>query len=166
MAVKPGCGLITRVARPASAPPRDRAAGPGAPAQPAGPGSLAARPEHEGSPEVGQAAATPSRRRRPGDADHVAFRLGEVQRARRSRLAHWPFPLGLSRAPPAGFEPAHPPPEGGALSPELWGLARMPGRARCCTTEDTVPVPAGGKYLRTRAGSARISSVKPIASRG
>jgi CheY-like chemotaxis protein len=26
-------------------------------------------------------------------------------------------------APPAGFEPAHPPPEGGALSPELWGLA-------------------------------------------
>ncbi len=28
--------------------------------------------------------------------------------------------------PPAGFEPAHPPPEGGALSPELRG----PGRAR------------------------------------
>ncbi len=27
------------------------------------------------------------------------------------------------RAPPAGFEPAHPPPEGGALSPELWGPA-------------------------------------------
>ena len=25
-------------------------------------------------------------------------------------------------APPAGFEPAHPPPEGGALSPELRGL--------------------------------------------
>ena len=24
--------------------------------------------------------------------------------------------------PPAGFEPAHPPPEGGALSPELRGL--------------------------------------------
>ena len=23
--------------------------------------------------------------------------------------------------PPAGFEPALPPPEGGALSPELWG---------------------------------------------
>jgi hypothetical protein len=28
-------------------------------------------------------------------------------------------------APPAGFEPAHPPPEGGALSPELWGLAHL-----------------------------------------
>src|SRR5712691_3954702 len=27
-------------------------------------------------------------------------------------------------APPVGFEPTHPPPEGGALSPELWGLAR------------------------------------------
>ncbi len=27
-----------------------------------------------------------------------------------------------STAPPAGFEPAHPPPEGGALSPELRGL--------------------------------------------
>ena len=25
-------------------------------------------------------------------------------------------------APPAGFEPAHPAPEAGALSPELWGL--------------------------------------------
>ena len=24
--------------------------------------------------------------------------------------------------PPAGIEPALPPPEGGALSPELWGL--------------------------------------------
>jgi hypothetical protein len=35
-------------------------------------------------------------------------------------------PFGLiGRAPPAGFEPAHPPPEGGALSPELWGLAQI-----------------------------------------
>ena len=28
--------------------------------------------------------------------------------------------------PPAGIEPAHPPPEGGALSPELWGLKDIP----------------------------------------
>ena len=27
-----------------------------------------------------------------------------------------------SNAPPTGFEPVHPPPEGGALSPELRGL--------------------------------------------
>ncbi len=32
----------------------------------------------------------------------------------------------LSRAvPPTGFEPVHPPPEGGALSPELRGLWSM-----------------------------------------
>src|SRR5918998_1438038 len=31
--------------------------------------------------------------------------------------------------PPAGFEPAHPPPEGGALSPELRGLAVGQGRS-------------------------------------
>ncbi len=29
---------------------------------------------------------------------------------------------GPTNVPPAGFEPAHPPPEGGALSPELRGL--------------------------------------------
>ena len=28
----------------------------------------------------------------------------------------------ITTVPPAGFEPAHPPPEGGALSPELRGL--------------------------------------------
>ena len=33
--------------------------------------------------------------------------------------------------PPAGIEPAPPPPEGGALSPELWGL------------EDSFRLPAG-----------------------
>ena len=27
----------------------------------------------------------------------------------------------LGRVPPTGFEPVHPPPEGGALSPELRG---------------------------------------------
>ena len=32
----------------------------------------------------------------------------------------------LSRlVPPTGFEPVHPPPEGGALSPELRGLMSM-----------------------------------------
>ena len=30
----------------------------------------------------------------------------------------------LPVVPPAGFEPAHPPPEGGALSPELRGRDR------------------------------------------
>ncbi len=29
--------------------------------------------------------------------------------------------IPMPRAPPAGFEPAHPAPEAGALSPELWG---------------------------------------------
>ena len=37
----------------------------------------------------------------------------------------------LQQAPPAGFEPAHPAPEAGALSPELWGLDDF----------DRVPVP-------------------------
>jgi CheY-like chemotaxis protein len=32
------------------------------------------------------------------------------------------------RAPPVGFEPTHTAPEAVALSPELWGLARLPGR--------------------------------------
>ena len=30
----------------------------------------------------------------------------------------------LDRVPPTGFEPVHPPPEGGALSPELRGRRR------------------------------------------
>ena len=33
------------------------------------------------------------------------------------------LPQGRNEAPPAGFEPALPPPEGGALSPELRGPA-------------------------------------------
>ena len=32
-----------------------------------------------------------------------------------------PGEVSVTVAPPAGFEPALPPPEGGALSPELWG---------------------------------------------
>jgi CheY-like chemotaxis protein len=43
-------------------------------------------------------------------------------------------PKTLCKAPPAGFEPAHPPPEGGALSPELWGLA-LPARRSICEPE-------------------------------
>ena len=31
---------------------------------------------------------------------------------------------GSAVAPPVGFEPTHPPPEGGALSPELRGLGK------------------------------------------
>ena len=38
------------------------------------------------------------------------------------------FPLyevsSIARVPPTGIEPVHPPPEGGALSPELRGLTR------------------------------------------
>src|SRR5262249_40174203 len=35
--------------------------------------------------------------------------------------------------PPAGFEPAHPPPEGGALSPELRGLRDLKKISRAIT---------------------------------
>jgi CheY-like chemotaxis protein len=61
-------------------------------------------------------------------------------------------------APPAGFEPAHTPPEGVALSPELWGLALL-GPA------DTVlrgrSQGTSRKYLRTRHRSASISAAEP-----
>jgi hypothetical protein len=65
-------------------------------------------------------------------------------------------------APPAGFEPAHPPPEGGALSPELWGLAHM------VTSTELAKGPS--KSIRstdrwTRRRSAHISWPKPITSR-
>src|ERR1700722_16712372 len=43
-------------------------------------------------------------------------------------------------APPAGFEPAHTAPEAVALSPELWGLAQLPGMRSRHQAEDTVPV--------------------------
>ena len=44
-------------------------------------------------------------------------------------------------APPAGFEPAPPPPEGGALSPELRGLVRRCG--------DAIASPGAGRAYRT-----------------
>ena len=65
------------------------------------------------------------------------LRRGGTQREYR-RSFHEPFhaeePLVdsrvfslVKRAPPAGFEPALPPPEGGALSPELRGLEAARG---------------------------------------
>jgi hypothetical protein len=39
---------------------------------------------------------------------------------------------GFRRVPPAGFEPAPPPPEGGALSPELRGLKCAEGISGSC----------------------------------
>ena len=69
-------------------------------------------------------------------------------------------------APPVGFEPTHTAPEAVALSPELWGLARSPGRhspARPKTQYQSQPVPSISGH---GTGSARIISAKPIASRG
>jgi hypothetical protein len=40
--------------------------------------------------------------------------------------------------PPAGFEPAHPPPEGGALSPELRGLNKQPTDQRLSVAYITI----------------------------
>ena|SRR5690242_14441282 len=55
------------------------------------------------------------------------------------------FVIGIE-APPAGFEPAHPAPEAGALSPELWGLddsegyqSRTIGRDRPVSLRITLP---------------------------
>src|SRR6478735_9663408 len=69
--------------------------------------------------------------------------------------------------PPAGFEPAHPPPEGGALSPELRGrdaklyLTTQPvrtGQGRGAPTSDrrswsTVAQPAAGSGCAPRSAS-------------
>jgi hypothetical protein len=78
------------------------------------------------------------------DLDAVAERLDLAARVVRERLAdslRTPGPFAASKrpserrsraadqridvVPPAGFEPAHPPPEGGALSPELRGLVSV-----------------------------------------
>ncbi len=42
--------------------------------------------------------------------------------------------------PPTGFEPVHPPPEGGALSPELRGLMRPVGYQRVQLSRDTARI--------------------------
>ena len=62
--------------------------------------------------------------------------MGAARRLHRSRIGHFPHRTRPSVAdvPPAGFEPAHPAPEAGALSPELRG--REP-RAKC-----SGPIPA------------------------
>ncbi len=51
------------------------------------------------------------------------------------------------RVPPAGFEPAHPPPEGGALSPELRGRAREKSGVPF-GRNDTSALPAGSENRR------------------
>jgi hypothetical protein len=66
-------------------------------------------------------------------------------------------------APPAGFEPAHPPPEGGALSPELWGLALLARKAAACRAEDTLPVSSISGH---GTGSVRTGAAERIPSRG
>jgi hypothetical protein len=55
-------------------------------------------------------------------ADRVATRWpGSRQQVRvPNQFVPWQF-VPRQFVPPAGFEPAHPPPEGGALSPELRG---------------------------------------------
>ena len=68
---------------------------------------------------------------------------------------------GTCEVPPAGFEPAHPPPEGGALSPELRGLGashrryqptgRRPAYAGAC------PGPRACSSSTTPRTSARSS---------
>ncbi|SNQ48576.1 hypothetical protein FRACA_260029 [Frankia canadensis] len=75
--------------------------------------ALAGKPAESG-PNVRWQRGSP-RRRRPDRRGSVAGRQGE---------SGWQPPQGawMLYVPPAGFEPAHPPPEGGALSPELRGL--------------------------------------------
>ena len=68
----------------------------------------------------------------------------------------------LLTAPPAGFEPAHPPPEGGALSPELWGLAHIMAMAEFAKGPSKS---IRSTDRRTRRRSARMSWPKPITSR-
>jgi CheY-like chemotaxis protein len=45
---------------------------------------------------------------------------------------------GQKKVPPVGFEPTHPAPEAGALSPELWGL----------TASERLPVPLPGSDMQ------------------
>jgi hypothetical protein len=89
------------------------------------------------TPSMSTPAAAPSRRSVP--TVQLGYALGKHGRPRPhiSPLARTPpDPTGKAPtayvlvrgrfrgAPSAGFEPAHPPPEGGALSPELRGLGR------------------------------------------
>jgi CheY-like chemotaxis protein len=62
-------------------------------------------------------------------------------------------------APPAGFEPAHPPPEGGALSPELWGPAHA-GRQTILLAGARVsgtPISGHGPDVRAARADSRYS---------
>ena len=62
--------------------------------------------------------------RRVGRHTTSAAWNGRPAPAGRGRASAPRSPEGRNEAPPAGFEPALPPPEGGALSPELRGPAR------------------------------------------
>ena len=88
-------------------------------------------------------------------AGHTVEVLIRMQFSGRMARSRW--------APPAGFEPAHTAPEAVALSPELWGLARLPDMRYRRLAEDTVPA---SKYLRTRRRSARINLAERIPSPG
>src|SRR4051794_23943577 len=79
----------------------------------------------------------------------------------RPGAAHPRSDQALQKVPPAGFEPAHPPPEGGALSPELRGLVVV-GQGRSYQPRNlrrTAPLTAPGAVcLPGRRASAPSSS--------
>lgn len=86
----------------------------------------------------------PKRRSRPSTAVTDSF----VHLSKTDKPDGGAVRLGLhmiSLVPPAGFEPALPPPEGGALSPELRGLSDPR------TVQHRGPVRARGAYDRVRA---------------
>lgn len=71
---------------------------------------------------------------RHGEGEYVAGDIGGLGVVPQMRPALDPASAfrernRANRVPPAGFEPALPPPEGGALSPELRGPSLVPGEA-------------------------------------
>ena len=135
-------GSSTPTARGRGRVPRGRARGAGrgghrrhaAPAGPAAPltgeggGVRRPMPARGGRPGSGPARGRKAESRRWAQGRHEARALleGGVRRCR-GRASAPRSPRGRNEAPPAGFEPALPPPEGGALSPELRGPARAGG---------------------------------------
>jgi hypothetical protein len=59
------------------------------------------------------------------------------------RALFWLFRLDIDLVPPAGFEPAPPPPEGGALSPELRGLKVGPTKSNRSYAKALAGMPPG-----------------------
>jgi hypothetical protein len=75
------------------------------------------------------------------DGDDVGRAASRFRTAGRGRRH---YPERLIEAPPARFELAHPAPEAGALSPELWGLCNTePGLQNL--NAERLPVPVGGR---------------------